>query len=178
MMPKFRKKPVVIEAVQWTGKNVKEIMDFMSWRNAAHDDRAGLTIHTLEGNHHASPGDWIIKGVKGEFYPCKPDIFAATYEPEDKGGAPQMVSEVKADPRASTPWSSVKFARVNSVKAEGMRAAAKLIEKRRDDYITEHGSLEWDTGTMNFPGNGTEMVGEWEELIELIEAEASRIERM
>lgn len=80
-MPKFRKKPVVIEAVQWTGENVQEIMDFMAWRNAAHDDRTGLMIHTLEGNHHANPGDWIIKGVKGEFYPCKPDIFAATYDP-------------------------------------------------------------------------------------------------
>ncbi len=77
----FRKKPVVIEAVQWTGENVDEVMGFMAWRNAAHDDTNGLTIHTLEGNHHASPGDWIIKGVKGEFYPCKPDIFAATYDP-------------------------------------------------------------------------------------------------
>ena len=80
-MPQFRKKPVVIEAVQWTGENVKEMMDFMAWCNAAHDERTGLTIHTLEGNHHASPGDFIIQGIKGEFYPCKPDIFAATYDP-------------------------------------------------------------------------------------------------
>lgn len=80
-MGMFRKKPVVIEAVRWTGGNVREVMDFMAWRNAAHDEVSGLTIHTLEGNHHALPGDWIIKGVKGEFYPCKPDIFAATYEP-------------------------------------------------------------------------------------------------
>ncbi len=79
-MPKFRKKPVVIEAVQWTGENVKEVMDFMRWRNAEHDSVRGLTIRTLEGTHHASPGDWIIQGVQGEFYPCKPDIFAATYE--------------------------------------------------------------------------------------------------
>jgi hypothetical protein len=55
-------------------------MDFMSWRNAAHDAKTGLVIHTLEGNHYAGIGDWIIKGVKGEFYPCKPDIFAATYD--------------------------------------------------------------------------------------------------
>lgn len=79
-MAKFRKKPVDIEAVQWTGDNVKEVMDFMGWRNASHDQRSGLNIHTLEGTHHATPGDWIIRGVKGEFYPCKPDIFAATYE--------------------------------------------------------------------------------------------------
>lgn len=82
-MAKYRKKPVVIEAVQWTGENVKEVMDFMEWRNSAHDERAGLVIHTLEGNHNALPGDFIIKGVKGEFYPCKPDIFAATYEAAD-----------------------------------------------------------------------------------------------
>ena len=79
-MEKYRKKPVVIEAVQWTGKNITEVLDFMDWRNAAHDAASGLTIRTLEGNHHASPGDFIIKGVNGEFYPCKPDIFEKTYE--------------------------------------------------------------------------------------------------
>ena len=79
-MEKYRKKPVVIEAVQWTGKNITEVLDFMDWRNAAHDAVSGLTIRTLEGNHHASPGDFIIKGVNGEFYPRKPDIFEKTYE--------------------------------------------------------------------------------------------------
>ena len=79
-MEKYRKKPVVVEAVQWTGENIKEVLDFMNWRNAAHDVASGLTIHTLEGNLYASPGDWIIKGVQGEFYPCKPDIFEKTYE--------------------------------------------------------------------------------------------------
>ena len=79
-MEKYRKKPVVIEAVQWTGENVKEVMNFMNWRNASHDAASGLTIHTLEGTHYASPGDFIIKGVQGEFYPCKPDIFEKTYE--------------------------------------------------------------------------------------------------
>ena len=79
-MEKYRKKPVVVEAVQWTGENVKEVLDFMEWRNVAHDATLGLTINTLEGNHHASPGDWIIKGVQGEFYPCKPEIFEKTYE--------------------------------------------------------------------------------------------------
>ena len=74
-MEKYRKKPVVIEAVQWTGKNITEVLDFMDWRNVAHDAASGLTIRTLEGNHQASPGDFIIKDVNGEFYPCKPDIF-------------------------------------------------------------------------------------------------------
>lgn len=81
---KFRKKPVVIEAVEWAGSNAKEICDFMQWRNVSHDEKTGLVIHTLEGNHYAMPGDMIIKGVAGEFYPCKPDIFAATYEPESE----------------------------------------------------------------------------------------------
>lgn len=78
---KFRKKPVVIDAVQWDGENIKQVMDFMAWRNAEHDERHGLSIRTLEGTHHAAIGDYIIKGVQGEFYPCKPDVFALTYEP-------------------------------------------------------------------------------------------------
>lgn len=76
----YRKKPVVIEAIQWTGANINEVLDFMKWRNASHDKHTGLVIHTLEGNHNASHGDFIIKGVHGEFYPCKPDIFEKTYE--------------------------------------------------------------------------------------------------
>lgn len=78
---KFRKKPVVIEAVQWNGDNLQEVgklggareyeQDFMS------DD---LIIHTLEGDMKAGKTDWIIKGVKGELYPCKNDIFIETYE--------------------------------------------------------------------------------------------------
>ena len=78
---KYRKKPVVIEAVQWTGENIKEVLDFMQWRNANHDEVNGLSIHTLEGNHCATIGDFIIRGVQGEFYPCKPDIFEQAYEP-------------------------------------------------------------------------------------------------
>lgn len=81
-MPKFIKKPVAIEAIEWTGENVNEVLDFMDWRNADHDERNGLVIHTLEGNHNATPGDYIIKGVAGEFYPCKPDIFKQTYYTE------------------------------------------------------------------------------------------------
>jgi len=90
-MPKYRKKPVVIEAVQWTGNNLREVIDFTglhpsankwTWEEyAAVVEAEGLKIFTLEGRMDASVGDYIIKGVKGEFYPCKPDIFAATYEP-------------------------------------------------------------------------------------------------
>ena len=84
-MPKFRKKPVVIEAVKWTGENYEEMVDFENPSGIGKIGLQGdcLTILTLEGIHKANPGDWIIKGIKGEFYPCKPDIFKATYEPVD-----------------------------------------------------------------------------------------------
>jgi hypothetical protein len=81
---KFRKKPVVIEAVQWTGLNQLEIDSFVSCGKYGYgsDGNTGeYLIETLEGVMRASAGDWIIRGVKGEFYPCKPDIFTATYEP-------------------------------------------------------------------------------------------------
>ena len=82
-MAKYRKKPVVIEAVQWTGNNISDICKFTD-RDVNHLIAGGqLYITTLEGVHRASGGDFIIKGVKGEFYPCKPDIFAQTYEPAD-----------------------------------------------------------------------------------------------
>lgn len=99
----FRKKPVVIEAVRWDGTNVLEVYSFMhgaptithgivsdKWDDfeSIHRDK-DWHIKTLEdgpkgeAKHVASVGDWIIKGVQGEFYPCKPDIFDATYEPVD-----------------------------------------------------------------------------------------------
>lgn len=87
-MPFFQKKPVVVEAVQFDG-SVQTANRVLAWignagvdakRANARDPEAGIFIQTLEGKHLARPGDWIIKGVKGEFYPCKPDIFAATYE--------------------------------------------------------------------------------------------------
>lgn len=93
---KFRKKPVVIEAVQWSGNNLREVIDFtgrhpsaQKWTWEEYETvvrEQGLHILTLEDgpvqqvSHFASVGDWIIRGVKGELYPCKPDIFAATYE--------------------------------------------------------------------------------------------------
>jgi len=83
-MPMYRKKPVVIEAVQWDGmwEDAQNILDFCD--GDAHETLPPtgryLTINTLEGVMKVSPHDFIIKGVKGEFYPCKPDIFAATYE--------------------------------------------------------------------------------------------------
>lgn len=79
MIKKYCKKPVEIEAVQWTGDNVKEIADFTEGNIATNEDNK-LYVFTLEGGHLALVGDYIIKGVRGEFYPCKPDIFEQTYE--------------------------------------------------------------------------------------------------
>jgi len=97
---KFRKKPVVIEAIRWTGQNLFDIISFtdgtpdlrgshagMRWEDYSDlVSREGLKIFTLEGKMSASPGDWIIRGVAGEFYPCKSDIFKATYEPVSTSG--------------------------------------------------------------------------------------------
>lgn len=82
-MPKFRKKPVVIDAVQWTGSNAAELLQFSDCEVACalHEDRRVFEVPTLEGVMRGNIGDWLIRGVKGEYYPCKPDIFDATYEP-------------------------------------------------------------------------------------------------
>jgi hypothetical protein len=78
---RFRKRPVVVEAVQFTGSNASECFAFCPVACEAFVRGSGLVIPTLEGDMAVRPGDWIIRGVKGEFYPCKPDIFAVTYEP-------------------------------------------------------------------------------------------------
>ena len=85
---KYRKKPVVIEAVQFL--NDDKSYEVLHWVNVGQVKNGGqlaswgngvLIIPTLEGDHTANVGDWIIQGVQGEFYPCKPDIFEQTYEP-------------------------------------------------------------------------------------------------
>jgi len=77
---KYRKKPVVIDAMQWDGTNVSETREFFGDSRDLSFFGDSVAISTQEGEMNASPGDWIIRGVKGEFYPCKPDIFALTYE--------------------------------------------------------------------------------------------------
>jgi hypothetical protein len=85
-MGMYRKKPVVIEAVQYDGINSGEIAEFMNTpiRTKTSPEEGNpngkITIETLEGDMTASVGDFIIKGIQGEFYPCKPDIFEKTYE--------------------------------------------------------------------------------------------------
>ncbi len=83
-MAKFRKKPIVIEAVQWTGANLSEIVSFAkSPKATVFIASKELSIETLEGTMVATKGDWIIRGVEGEIYPCNPNIFEQTYEPAD-----------------------------------------------------------------------------------------------
>lgn len=86
---KFRKKPVVIEAIHLGDAAPDEVIAFMGGEEKRNVDfsmnfKTGeIRIVTLEGTMHASHGDWVIRGVKGELYPCKPDIFDATYEPAE-----------------------------------------------------------------------------------------------
>lgn len=87
---KFRKKPVVIEARQLTAENALEVAEWcgakrsvygdLLWGTALPIEQRSIVIETLEGDHCGNMGDWIIKGIKGEFYPCRPDIFEMTYE--------------------------------------------------------------------------------------------------
>lgn len=98
-MPKYQKRPVVIEAFQMTEDRRQDNSHWPDWLNKAWNGPVGepgsvwcrdfpnsdgtdpLVIGTLEGNHSVSWGDWIIQGVAGELYPCKPDIFAQLYDP-------------------------------------------------------------------------------------------------
>ena len=107
MINKYRKKPVIVEAVKWTGLNLEEIKNFVdesllyniydgAWEVGEAPVTVDMQIRTLEGNMSVSVGDYIIKGVQGEFYPCKPDIFKETYE---------TVSMVSDNDRTTVPMS-------------------------------------------------------------------------
>lgn len=89
---KYRMKPIVIEAIQWNGDNLQEVMEFIG-SEFKYDENInyftskfnycstlGLQLYALGGLMSVSINDYIIKGIKGEFYPCKPDIFQVTYE--------------------------------------------------------------------------------------------------
>lgn len=92
-MEKFRKKPVVVESQRYTAETCAAICEWMGIGHGSETDRCGLdpfVVETLEGPMKASPGDYIIKGVKGEFYPCRADIFALTYEPADSQPEPMV----------------------------------------------------------------------------------------
>ena len=93
---KATKKPVTIECMKWDGTNFNDVQNFCGdvalFKDNAETGCSELFIKTLEGDHHASAGDYIIRGVNGEFYPCKPDIFEKTYDIEEKCEAVEMFS--------------------------------------------------------------------------------------
>ena len=94
-MPKFRKKPIVVEAEQWfPGKDIKGLY-FLSQDSEGR--KTGAQISTLEGEMGVSEGDWIITGVNGDKYPCKPDIFEKTYEPA-RGAPTDIGIRIEEDP--------------------------------------------------------------------------------
>ena len=82
-MPKFKKRPVLIEAMQFTEKTKDQVYNFVRctcYPDFDSDGKPILVISTLEGDMTVRLGDWVIKGVNDEFYPCKPDIFNKTYD--------------------------------------------------------------------------------------------------
>ena len=97
-MPYYRKKPIPVEARQFTGDNFKELQ---SWSHdlvaLSDDDEDVICVHTLEGPVWGEKGDYIIQGVRGEFYLCQKDIFEETYEPSDNrdGGQTFQIADIE-----------------------------------------------------------------------------------
>ena len=100
---KYKTKPVEIEAIRWTGLNLEEIKTFVgdsliyniidtAWQVGKGRPHVLMKIKTLEGDMHVSEGDYIIKGLKGEFYPCKPDIFEKKYERMDRENVVELIA--------------------------------------------------------------------------------------
>ena len=129
-MQKFVKKPVVIEAIQYDGANITEIENFVGvklpsvWLSV---EDTQLLIPTLEGDMKVSKGDYVIKGIKGEFYPCKPDVFKSTYNAvEDNNG---ILSEGEKRVRKSFNPSALK--RVANFKSITASAIDEIAEVER-----------------------------------------------
>lgn len=112
---KFRKKPVVIEAVLFNGRNTADIHEFCGDKTREPVGENHMEIVTLEGVMKVSAGDYVIKGVNGEFYPCKPDIFAKTYDPAEP------VNEAKG----YTPMDQLSFGTALLVMKSGRKVARK-----------------------------------------------------
>lgn len=122
-MKRYRKKPVVIEAMQWTGDNFVEIDNFITVEHRTYPKAGLVEIPTLEGVMEAEVGDFIIKGIKGEFYPCKPDIFEETYDlVEDK---PSLINNITFNIEANATYSE-----------HEIRIAANKIQKAIADSIS------------------------------------------
>ena len=133
-MSKYRKKPVVIEAVRWTGENLLEICNFTGRCGGELIKNGELYIDTLEGVHHASIGDFIIKGVHGEFYPCKPDIFRKTYTEEK----PQTNADrIRAMSDEELAWELLVWRFDAFAKAKGDEATLPSSQKTIVDWLKQ-----------------------------------------
>jgi hypothetical protein len=132
----WRRRPVVVDAIQFTGTNCIECVRFMGgpWRNLELHDTDRPYIETLEGDLVASPGDWIIRGTQGEHYPCEPDIFAATYEPADAPAHEPSAAEIYECGRQT----GLMVARL--VVAEAIREAHPIAQAEADAALAEHTS--------------------------------------
>lgn len=158
-MARYRKKPVEIDAILWDGENIQEVMEFMAptepvymegFSNA--DDLIG--VETLEGRMIASKGDWILRGVKGELYPCKPDIFEATYSSAD-------AEQPKTTESAST------VAQIRKV----LTALEELGQSWRNSWAdfdgrTLRSEMEQATGLIGRALDGDDVMAEAEALVE------------
>ena len=143
MIIKATKKPVTIEAVKWDGENIEEIKAFVgsSYIGGENGYDKKLVISTLEGDMLASIGDYIIKGVKGEFYPCKPDIFENAYDIVDESGP---IVKVRAEVRYykdsivngenDISWDEQK---------EGVKPRMPCVVKREGENIKPEDSWDW-----------------------------------
>lgn len=132
---RYRKRPVVVEAVEFSGSNRREVLRFI-YPSMSEDGLRGaeemalpVVIGTLEGDMTVSPGDYVIKGVQGEFYPCKPGIFAATYEPACGPGESPAWPEDLADASLSA-----MRAKYPSEPAEAEPAPLNSDGRMADDY--------------------------------------------
>ena len=130
-MKRYIKKPIVIEAVQYNGNNVQEILNFCGG-TAVVGMLSEITIKTLEGSLHVSDGDFIIKGVEGEFYPCKPDIFEKTYDVVENSERPQTFGE-KAVGITFNPSGSDEVHEAKMLAAKQIDLLEKVHNKVTDD---------------------------------------------
>ncbi len=189
MTKQCRKKPVVIEAVQLCWRNWNDVCDFLgdivgpdnpardSWSvsNTCGEDAPyiELTIPTLEGDHIAKHGDWLIKGVQGEFYPCKPDIFEATYEPALTSATPPDVAGlVERLESAATDWRDLKDDENAALVEEAATARIEALEAE---------NVRLRLAIWRLSGSGMSFVGFWraygDKLDNITKTEVARVER-
>lgn len=162
---RYRKLPVEIEAIRWCGTNLKAVIDFTgrhessehwTWEHFEEVVRTkGLKIFSLEGSKFiVTVGDYIIKGVSGEFYACKPDIFWKTYQrvtalPELQHSERPREVDDEAN-RLTYDTNALRF-------YDALERAARIIEKRAEDRIHSTCSYDHETGAWEYPGHAEDV---------------------